>query len=110
MPWRGSRGSRARGDKGLRAKVLRRDRFCRCEGCSACYQEEEEPAQGCLRPSTEADHLIPVAEGGEESERNLFGMCSQCHKEKTKQESLRGLQRHSARGRFTQDPGHPGIV
>jgi 5-methylcytosine-specific restriction enzyme A len=108
MPWRDSRGRRARGSRGLRARVLRRDKYCRCEGCSACYQEEED--EGCIRVSTEADHLIPVAEGGEEVMNNLRGKCSQCHKEKIKREAIRGQQRRAGRSRFAQDPGHPGIV
>ena len=112
MPWRDSRGRRARGNRGLRAKVLRRDKLCQCEGCIACLIDLEEPKayRRCERASTEADHIIPVAEGGQEEEENLAGKCSPCHKQKIAQEAVRGLQRHSARGKYAQDPGHPGIV
>lgn len=45
-------------------------------------------------PSVTADHIIPVAEGGEELDRdNLQGICQPCHDAKTLEESKRGRAR-----------------
>ncbi len=59
-----------------------------------------------LRPSTEADHIVPVAEGGTDAVTNGQGLCTPCHTAKTKQEQTRGMQRRSLHR--TPAP-HPGL-
>jgi hypothetical protein len=39
------------------------------------------------------DHVIPLAEGGEDTEDNTQPLCILCHDQKTRQESLRGQTR-----------------
>lgn len=58
----------------LRTTILRRDRTC-----TLCRQA----------PSTELDHVIPLALGGTNAPRNLRGVCSDCHA---------GLTREQRRG------------
>lgn len=36
------------------------------------------------------DHIIPLAEGGEDVEENTQGLCAKCNKVKTDAESRRG--------------------
>lgn len=83
-PWQGttSRGFLT----AVRARILRRDPVCRCDGCDRCSP------QGCRRPSTEADHVVERAEGGSNDEANGRGMCGPCHR-------LRS-QRHASRKRW----------
>lgn len=76
-----------------RVRILRRDPVC-----VACG----------VRPSTIADHVIPVAEGGTDDEENGAGMCVPCHDVKTKQEIARGRARMPKRQRPNTEP-HPGI-
>lgn len=62
----------------LRAAVLRDEPLCRTCGALA----------------TEVDHIVPVAEGGEELQRdNLQPLCHPCHARKTHLESQRGKRR-----------------
>jgi 5-methylcytosine-specific restriction endonuclease McrA len=75
----------------IRAQILAAHPVCRACG---------------LRPSTEADHIVPVAEGGTDAVTNGQGLCTTCHAEKTKQEQARGMQRRSLHR--TPAP-HPGL-
>ncbi|MGH7243359.1 MAG: HNH endonuclease [Phycisphaerales bacterium] len=52
--------------------VLRRDPIC-----VVCDRE----------PSSEVDHIRPKAQGGEDTEENLQGICKRCHADKTSHES-----------------------
>ena len=48
----------------------------------------------CAGTATEADHVVPVAEGGAEYDlANGQGACGPCHSEKTKVEAARGRAR-----------------
>jgi 5-methylcytosine-specific restriction endonuclease McrA len=49
----------------LRRLVLARDRVCRC--CAA-------------RASQIAHHVQPLEAGGDDNERNVIGLCSECHR------------------------------
>lgn len=66
-------------------EVMRRDRFvCRLG------------LPGCMRRATEADHVVPVAEGGLRYDPlNGQAACESCHKIKTQQEAERGRARRS---------------
>lgn len=56
----------------VRKRVLRRDPICQmCE----------------KNPSKEVDHIVPLAEGGDDSMENLQGLCSSCHSAKTIREN-----------------------
>lgn len=50
---------------------------------------------GCTGQATQADHIVPIAEGGEKyNVSNGQGVCGTCHKRKTLQETQRGKQRN----------------
>lgn len=57
----------------LRLLVLHRDPVC-----VVCGEQ----------PATEADHIIPLARGGDDSMVNLQGVCLVCHSRKTATEGL----------------------
>ena len=52
----------------LRNAVIARDPIC-----TVC----------CRVPSTDADHIIPRAQGGQDTMENLRGRCHSCHSSKT---------------------------
>lgn len=52
----------------------------------------------------EADHEVPVAEGGSETVANGRTRCIPCHKAKTQREAVRGRERRRKR----PPPRHPG--
>lgn len=58
----------------LRMMVLRRDPICRWPGC--------------IETSTDADHIVPKSEGGDDSMGNLQGMCHAHHSRKTRRENV----------------------
>lgn len=74
-----------------RRAVLRRDRF-------KCYL--------CGGQATQADHIIPQAEGGSHSPENAGAICAPCHTAKSRDEALRGYKRRQAKLRLPEDP-HP---
>jgi len=41
-----------------------------------------------MRPSTEADHVIPLEQGGDWSLENGRGRCKGCHSRKTRRENM----------------------
>lgn len=45
---------------------------------------------GCEGRATQADHIIPVAEGGQSTLANGAAICADCHKKKSRAESVRG--------------------
>ena len=71
------------GWRALRAAVLARDPICKLCGRA---------------PSTEADHKIPKAQGGQDTMENLQGLCKPCH-------SRKGVQRDGGFGRVPQGSG-----
>lgn len=58
----------------MRAQVLLDEPICRY-----CKQQ----------PSTQADHVIPLSQGGSSTRDNMAGTCDQCHRAKTLAESVR---------------------
>ncbi|MBI4636118.1 MAG: HNH endonuclease [Candidatus Rokubacteria bacterium] len=54
----------------LRLLILARDPICR------------DPS-GCIAPSTDVDHVIPRAQGGDDREENLRGLCHRHHSRRT---------------------------
>ena len=63
--------------------------------CAACH----------VAPSTIADHVIPVAEGGTDDIDNGQGMCAACHNRKTRAEIARGRARKSPKRPPERHPG-----
>lgn len=65
---------------------------------------------GCTGRADEADHIIPVAEGGDEFDlANGQGACSHCHGLKTREEARRGRARSYGRAkhRVERHPDKP---
>ncbi len=87
--WRGgdSRRSGTTAHKARRLRVLRRDNYF----CQLRYE-------GCTQLATDVDHVVPLAEGGADSDSNCAASCSSCH---TKKSSIEG---HRARGRTVAEP------
>lgn len=83
MNWAGTTRASTTAHKTWRTTVLSRDKgACQING------------PGCTHRVTEADHVVPVAEGGAEHDvNNGQAVCSPCHKRKTQQEAQRGRQR-----------------
>ena len=101
--WNGTRTSFPPAD---RARILRRDKTCRCGGCP----DHDGP---CDQPATIADHITPVAEGGTHDWRtNGQGLCGTsttgCHGHKTRAEQARGRIRKGKR-RPPDTTKHPGL-
>ncbi len=73
--------------------ILRRDRFI----CHVCGGEGAD----------QADHVIPLAEGGAHSIENGAAIHGDpCHDKKTREEAQRGYARYRAQLRLPPDP-HP---
>lgn len=82
-----------------RHTILATHPTCQCAGCTACT------AAGCNRPSTEADHKIPISQGGPNTLTNSQALCHNCHWQKTRTEAATG------RNRWKRQPEpHPGII
>ena len=64
----------------LRNKLLRANPLC-----MMCL------IYGRIRPATDLDHIIGLAQGGTNAEDNLQGLCHDCHADKTAREN--GKQR-----------------
>lgn len=94
MAWQ---GRAVRFSTAQRAQILARDPMC-----VHCGD----------RPSTIADHRMPVAEGGANTIANGQGMCVPCHDVKTAAETRRGSARWSARRPRQNRPPeqHPGVI
>lgn len=123
MTWTQNR-VRVAGGKKIRAEVLDAYPYCCCGGCVQCGGWDALCAKGkglgdegkamrlsmlgCARPSTEDDHIIPVAEGGTEEWDNHQGLCTECHKVKSLKEAVRGRARK--RARLSNDEPHPGLL
>lgn len=67
---------RGRANQERRRRVFRRNPLCvPCE------------AAGRVTLATVADHIVPLADGGRDSEDNLQGICHDCHVAKTSDEN-----------------------
>lgn len=91
-----------------RAALFEREPLCR-----------ECRAQGFTTIATVRDHIVPLAEGGQDDDSNIQPLCDDCHTEKTMAEALRGRGLQAAPapagacpdpGRAAQSAGHPGGV
>ena len=46
--------------------------------------------RGLARAATRRDHIIPLAEGGEDTRENTQALCDECHDRKSRAEAIRG--------------------
>lgn len=46
--------------------------------------------RGRVSVATIRDHIVPLAEGGEDTPENTQGLCDECHNVKTKEEAAKG--------------------
>lgn len=76
--WGSGRGGRPWRRK--RATILVRDQYT-CQSC------------GTVTLDLEVDHIINIAQGGNDDDTNLQALCVPCHKLKTAEESARGAGR-----------------
>lgn len=67
----------------MRTRVLAEEPLCRM-----CV------AKGLAVPSTDADHIVPLAEGGSAERSNYQGLCRKCHIGKTAREAARARKRN----------------
>lgn len=96
-------GSHSRGfPTATRRLILERDPICRCPGCKHCT------TPGCTRPSTEADHIIPVADRGTHHPDNGRGMCKRCHLAATLTHATLARARTPRLARDSEP--HPGVI
>jgi 5-methylcytosine-specific restriction protein A len=76
----------------------------------ACFNRDLNTCQRCGYVGTpgtgdlHCDHMVPIAEGGDDILENVQTLCVPCHKPKIQQEAARGRQRRSGKRR---PPLHP---
>jgi 5-methylcytosine-specific restriction endonuclease McrA len=46
-------------------------------------------AKGRVTPATERDHIVPLSQGGTDTDDNVQGLCHECHKAKSQKEMNR---------------------
>ena len=63
---------------GRRLQVIRKRHFQREPLCVMCK------ARGIVRLAEELDHIVALANGGEDVPENRQGLCKECHAEKTR--------------------------
>lgn len=76
----------------------------------ACFKRDEWTCVQCGYEGTpragdlHADHIVPVAEGGQDELDNVQTLCVPCHRPKTQAEAARGRARRSGK---RPPPLHP---
>ena len=69
---------------GRKLQQLRAELFAEEPLCRHCLLE------GRAVPATQRDHIIPLAEGGQDVRENTQALCDECHEAKSKAERMRG--------------------
>ena len=77
-----------------KGRTLQRERARLFSANPLCVECER---QGRVTVATIRDHIIPLAEGGQDTADNIQGLCEECHNKKTLAESKRGRQHHQNR-------------
>lgn len=83
----GKKPTAAKRITGRKLQALRADLFRRQPLCVQCKE------RGLVVLATQRDHIVPLSEGGEDTEDNVQGLCAPCHDGKSLAERLRA-QRH----------------
>jgi 5-methylcytosine-specific restriction protein A len=65
---------RIRGRKGQKLRIQRLAREPMCRDCRA---------KGILRLASVPDHIIPLAQGGTDTDNNVRCLCDECHRKRT---------------------------
>lgn len=76
---------RLRGRRGVEQRKRRLRLYPLCAECER---------QGLLRPTDEIDHIVPLHHGGEDTDENCQGLCTEHHFAKTAGESGQGAATH----------------
>lgn len=71
--------------------------------CAWCMRDGKTNAEPLV-----LDHIVPVAEGGQDELDNAQWICPGCHARKTSEETARGIARRKAR-RHLPVERHPGL-
>lgn len=100
MPWEGQPWTGSAEHRRWVKRILTRDPVCRCPGCKI------HPGP-CANPSEQADHVVPVSEGGRWTMENGQGLCAPCHLRKSSAEGNRARWHRNPRKR--QAERHPGL-
>lgn len=66
---------------------MRQALFTRQPLCVECEKA------GRVTLATQRDHIVPLTEGGEDTDENTQGLCRPCHDEKSLGERLRAQRR-----------------
>jgi len=69
-----------------------------------CYLQYD----GCIRVSTQDDHVVPLEQGGTDDLGNRRGACAHCHEIKSRREAAQGRAAAQARARHPRET-HPGL-
>jgi 5-methylcytosine-specific restriction enzyme A len=72
---------------GRKLQKLRAELFSRDPLCVECRRK------GLVTRATQRDHIKSLADGGEDVESNVQGLCDACHDVKSERERLQGLAR-----------------
>lgn len=65
-----------------------RNRFLRSNPlCAECLKN------GVYTLATIRDHIVSLAEGGQDTEENTQALCIECHNKKTQEEARRGMKK-----------------
>ena len=73
--------------RGRQLQRLRARLFAKNKWCVLC------PKRGTHNLATIRDHIVPLGEGGRDVETNTQGICVDCNRIKTREESARGVRR-----------------
>jgi 5-methylcytosine-specific restriction protein A len=84
--WQTAHGENVKRVRGSRLQKLRKQLFAKQPLCVLCLQMH--PPR--VKASVIRDHIVPLAEGGQDVVENTQGLCAECSDAKTKQESQRG--------------------
>jgi 5-methylcytosine-specific restriction protein A len=71
--------------RGWKLAKARKQLFDEQPLCVMCLKK------GIVNAATQRDHIVPLAEGGADTSENTQGLCQNCHKLKTAEESKRGM-------------------
>lgn len=85
--WAGNATSKGKRTTGRALQRARAELFARAPLCAHCE------AEGRVAAAVIRDHIVPLAEGGEDVESNTQGLCQACSDRKSEEERKRGIGR-----------------